>query len=128
MFEIRSSHSVTVLPNSTSEIATDIMILLPVHSYASFTLPIQLTTVGLCLLNQIHLESYTGTVSLIVRNFTQSNIFIDKLCTIATMIVNPKVDHRYFCIESYQFTRSPYELDKFVDVCKAKEEDTLFKI
>ena len=88
------------------------MILLPVNTYARFTLPRKLVDLGLILLNPLHYESYTGTVSFIVKNFSQSNIYIDKFCNIATMIVNPKVvPQKFMCIESYQLTRSPYELN-----------------
>lgn len=129
MFELRSSQSITILPNSTSEIALDILILLPVKTYASITLSLKLVIEGLFLLNPIHYESNTGTVTLIVKNHSNSNIFIDKLCIVASMIVSPRVaTPKYFCIESYELTRSPHELNKFFDVCKAKEENLLFKI
>ena len=128
MFELRSAHSVTVLANEIAEVALDIMVLSPVNSYAYYTISIELAKLGLLLLNSIHLESNTGTVTLIVKNMSQSNIYINKLSIIATMIVNPKQSYKYFCIEGFELTRSPNELRKLFDVCKAKEDNTLFKI
>ena len=79
MFELRAANSVTVLSNKTAEIALDIMILSPVQSYAHFTLSSMFTKLGLVLLNPTHLESYTGTVTLHVKNFSKSNVFISHL-------------------------------------------------
>ena len=78
MFEFRSAQSVTILPDSTAEIALDIIILLPADSYTHFTLSIKLAKLGLFLLNPIHLESDTSTVSLIVKNLSNNNVNIDK--------------------------------------------------
>lgn len=128
MFELRAANSVTVLSNKTAEIALDIMILSPVQSYAHFTLSSMFTKLGLVLLNPTHLESYTGTVTLHVKNFSKSNVFIKKSNIITTMTVIPKRSARYFCLESFELTRAPHELNKFYDVCKSKEENNLFKI
>ena len=128
MFELRTAHSVTVLPNDISEIALDIMILLPVDSYTHFTLAVELAKLGLLLLNSIHLESDTGIVTLIVKNLSTENVIINKYGQIATMILNSNRKDSYFCIESYQLTRSPHELNTLYDVCKAKEDNTLLKI
>ena len=128
MFELRTPHSVSILPYEIAEISLDIMILSPVNSYSYYTLSIELAKLGLLLLNSIHIESNTGTVTLIVKNMSASKIDINKSSIIVTMIVNPRLAYKYFCIEGFELTRSPHELRKLFDVCKAKEDHTLFKI
>ena len=128
MYELRTSHAVTVNSNEIVEIALDIMVLSPVKSYAYYSLSLEFAKLGLLLLNSIHLESNTGTVTLIVKNMSTSDICVNKSSIIATMVINPKMSYKYFCIEAFELTRSPHELRKFFEVCKAKEENSLFKI
>ena len=128
MFELRTAQAVTVNSNEIVEISLDIMVLSPVQSYAYYTLSLEFAKLGLLLLNSIHLESNTGTVTLIVKNISTSVICVNKSSIIATMSINPKLSYKYFCIEAFELTRSPHELRKLFDVCRAKEENNLFKI
>lgn len=126
--EISTSQTVHINAYDIISVPLNLMILLPVNTYATFTLDPIYAKLGLSIINSLHGESNTGTVSLMIKNFSNKKQCIRSNSSLAILTVIPKYTKRFMCIESFELTSSPNDLKQLYEVCKAKENEHLFRI
>ena len=127
IIEFSSPHEFNINSNESVNIPLDLMILLPVNTYANFILDPYFVNMGLSIVNSLHMESNTGTVTLIIKNHTNETKTIRKHCPLALITVVPKYTKSIFCIESFDLTKNTRDLNRLYEVCKAKENENLFR-
>jgi hypothetical protein len=128
MVEIPSSITVDIKAYDVIWVPLNLMILLPVNTYATFTIDPMYGKLGLSIINSLHNESNTGTISLMIKNFSNKKQCIEVNSSLAILTVIPKYTKRFMCLESFELTSSPNDLRQLFEVCKAKENEHLLRI